>query len=173
MTSPSSKQGRRPLANPRAAIEDWLNLVDPDGAFLTVTELAVVFPHGFEPMPTEQRTELRSRVADLDENLQDEASFGVGYWQPFSIGTTCSLRTSAFPPRLLSESPSKVSASGQVRPSSMSMTPTRSESVFSIGRSALDSSAGPTSPLRATRGRRAPSSGPRPGAERAVCHSPW
>ena len=68
MASPSSKQSRRPLANPKAAIDDWLNLVDPDGAFLTVTELTAVFPHGFEPMAAEQRTELRSRVADLDDD---------------------------------------------------------------------------------------------------------
>ncbi|MHB1519495.1 MAG: Eco57I restriction-modification methylase domain-containing protein [Acidimicrobiales bacterium] len=68
MASPSSRQGRRPLANPKAAIDDWLNLIDPDGAFLTVTELTAAFPHGFEPMPAEQRTELRSRVADLDDD---------------------------------------------------------------------------------------------------------
>jgi len=67
MASPS-KQGRKPQVNPKAAIDDWLNLVDPDGAFLTITELAAVFPHGFEPMATEQRTELRSRVADLDDD---------------------------------------------------------------------------------------------------------
>jgi hypothetical protein len=58
-------QTRGPLANPKAAIQDWLTLVDPDGAFLTTTELAAVFPHGFEPMPADQRTELRARVADL------------------------------------------------------------------------------------------------------------
>ncbi len=68
MASPSFKQTRRPLANPKAAIDDWLNLVDPDGAFLTVTELTAVFPHGFEPMAAEQRTELRSRAADLDDD---------------------------------------------------------------------------------------------------------
>ena len=68
MDLPSSKQGRRPLVNPKAAIDDWLNLVDPDGAFLTVAELAAVFPHGFEPMPAEQRTELRARVADLNND---------------------------------------------------------------------------------------------------------
>ncbi len=62
----ATAKGHRPKANPKAAIGDWLNLVDPDGAFLTTTELAATFPHGFEPMPAEQRTELRSRVADLD-----------------------------------------------------------------------------------------------------------
>lgn len=67
MAASPSKRGRRPLANPKAAIDDWLNLVDPDGAFLTTTELTAVFPHGFEPMPAEQRTELRSRVADLGD----------------------------------------------------------------------------------------------------------
>ena len=75
MASPSSKQGRRPLANPKAAIDDWLNLVDPDGAFLTVTELTVVFPHGFEPMAAEQRTELRSRVADLADDSAERSEF--------------------------------------------------------------------------------------------------
>ena len=59
---------RGPQANPRAAIQDWLNLVDPDGAFLTPTELTAVFPHGFDPMPAEQRTELRARTADLDDD---------------------------------------------------------------------------------------------------------
>ena len=75
MASRSPKQGRRPLANPKAAIDDWLNLVDPDGAFLTVTELTVVFPHGFEPMPAEQRTELRSRVADLADDSAERSEF--------------------------------------------------------------------------------------------------
>jgi hypothetical protein len=73
MVPPFSKQGRRPLANPKATIDDWLNLVDPDGAFLTVTELTTAFPHGFEPMPAEQRTELRSRTADLDDNPEERS----------------------------------------------------------------------------------------------------
>lgn len=73
--APSSRQGRGPLANPRAAIDDWLNLVDPDGAFLTVTELTAAFPHGFEPMPAEQRTELRSRSADLDDGPPERGEF--------------------------------------------------------------------------------------------------
>jgi hypothetical protein len=57
-----------PPANPRAAIQDWLNLVEPDGAFLTPTELLAVFPHGFERMDTDVRTELRARVADLGDD---------------------------------------------------------------------------------------------------------
>lgn len=61
----NAPQTRGPVANPKAAIQDWLTLVDPDGAFLTTTELAAVFPHGFEPMAVDQRTELRARVADL------------------------------------------------------------------------------------------------------------
>lgn len=64
---------RGPVANPKAAIQDWLTLVDPDGAFLTTTELAAVFPHGFEPMPADQRTELRARVADLDTDDADRS----------------------------------------------------------------------------------------------------
>src|ERR1700693_4295604 len=73
MASPSSKQRRRPLANPKAAIDDWLHLVDPDGAFLTATELTAAFPHGFEPMPAEQRTELRARAADLDDDSAERS----------------------------------------------------------------------------------------------------
>ena len=57
---------RGPQANPKAALGDWLNLVDPDGAFLTTTELVATFPHGFDPMPADLRTELRARVASLD-----------------------------------------------------------------------------------------------------------
>src|SRR5439155_26971341 len=38
----------------------------PDGAFLTATQLRAVFPHGFDPLSTEQRAELRAQVADLD-----------------------------------------------------------------------------------------------------------
>lgn len=67
----NAPQARGPVANPKAAIQDWLTLVDPDGAFLTTTELAAVFPHGFEPMPADQRTELRARAADLSENTVD------------------------------------------------------------------------------------------------------
>src|SRR3954447_10412797 len=70
-----SDRARRPQANPKAAIQDWLNLVDPDGAFLTTTELTAVFPHGFEPMPTDQRTELRARVADLEDQAVSRAEF--------------------------------------------------------------------------------------------------
>jgi hypothetical protein len=55
-----------PPPNPKAAIQDWVNLVEPDGAFLTTAELFASFPHGFEPMPAEHRTELRARVAELD-----------------------------------------------------------------------------------------------------------
>ena len=73
----ATKQPRGPKANPKAAIQDWLTLIDPDGAFLTTTELAAVFPHGFEPMPAEHRTELRARVADLDE-ATDRAE--LRYW---------------------------------------------------------------------------------------------
>ncbi|MBK5221553.1 MAG: restriction endonuclease [Acidimicrobiia bacterium] len=61
------------MANPKAAIQDWLTLVDPDGAFLTTTELAAVFPHGFEPMPADKRTELRARVADLGTDAADRS----------------------------------------------------------------------------------------------------
>lgn len=64
-------QARGPQANPKAAIQDWLTLVDPDGAFLTTTELAAVFPHGFEPMPADHRTELRARIADLNDGAAD------------------------------------------------------------------------------------------------------
>ena len=67
-------QSHRPQANPKAGIQDWLNLVDPDGAFLTTTELTAVFPHGFEPMPAELRTELRARVADLTDDPSDRAA---------------------------------------------------------------------------------------------------
>jgi hypothetical protein len=68
---PKAPQARGPQANPKAAIQDWLTLVDPDGAFLTTTELTAVFPHGFEPMPADQRTELRARVADLNDGAVD------------------------------------------------------------------------------------------------------
>lgn len=78
MPARGTKQARgsnqaRPQANPKAAIQDWLNLVDPDGAFLTTTELTAVFPHGFEPMPADHRTELRARVADLDDDAAGRA----------------------------------------------------------------------------------------------------
>ena len=68
------KTSRGPKANPKAAIQDWLSLVDPDGAFLTTTELAAVFPNGFEPMPAEDRTELRARVADLGTDAAERSA---------------------------------------------------------------------------------------------------
>jgi hypothetical protein len=49
---------------PAASIDDWLNLVDPDGAFLTPGQLRAAFPHGFDPMPADQRADLRAQVAD-------------------------------------------------------------------------------------------------------------
>src|SRR5690606_6530460 len=69
----NAPQTRRPVSNPKAAIQDWLTLVDPDGALLTTTELAAVLPHGFEPMPADQRTELRARVADLGADAADRS----------------------------------------------------------------------------------------------------
>ena len=49
---------------PAASIDDWLNLVDPDGAFLTASLLRAAFPHGFDPMAADQRADLRAQVAD-------------------------------------------------------------------------------------------------------------
>ena len=72
-------RGRRPgppPANPKGAIQDWLNLVEPDGAFLTATELLAAFPHGFDPMPAEHRTELRAGVADLAGDTAGAAGGG-------------------------------------------------------------------------------------------------
>src|SRR5690348_14169370 len=56
----------RRAPSPAVSIDDWLNLVDPDGAFLTAGQLRAVFPQGFDPMTSEQRADLRSQVADLD-----------------------------------------------------------------------------------------------------------
>jgi hypothetical protein len=67
---PRTRPGGPPPANPRAAIQDWLNLVEPDGAFLTTTELLAAFPSGFDPMDAVHRTELRARVAELDADPQ-------------------------------------------------------------------------------------------------------
>ena len=69
----ATRTRRQPKSNPKAMIQDWLTLIDPDGAFLTTSELSAVFPHGFEPMDRELRVELRARVADLDA-ADDSAS---------------------------------------------------------------------------------------------------
>lgn len=74
MAGRRARRAGPPPANPRAAIGDWLNLVEPDGAFLTTTELLGAFPHGFDPMPVAHRTELRSRAADLDGDPADAAA---------------------------------------------------------------------------------------------------
>lgn len=74
MAATRGPASRRLHANPKAAIDDWLNLVDPDGAFLTASELSGVFPHGFDPMPAEHRTELRAQVADLDGDATNRAA---------------------------------------------------------------------------------------------------
>ncbi|HAS13531.1 MAG TPA: restriction endonuclease, partial [Acidimicrobiaceae bacterium] len=76
---------RRPKANPKAAIQDWLTLVDPDGAFLTPSELNAVFPHGFEQMDRDLRTELRARVADLAEADDPTTRSDLRRWL---LGTT-------------------------------------------------------------------------------------
>src|SRR5438270_1912779 len=59
---------RRRGLTPAASIEDWLNLIDPDGAFLTAAQLRAVFPHGFDPMGTAERAELRAQTADLEDD---------------------------------------------------------------------------------------------------------
>ncbi|MBV6510428.1 MAG: hypothetical protein JJLCMIEE_03575 [Acidimicrobiales bacterium] len=63
----ATKQQHRLKANPRAALQDWLTLVDPDGAFLTTSELNATFLHGFEQMDRDLRTELRARAAAATE----------------------------------------------------------------------------------------------------------
>lgn len=63
-----------PPANPRGAIQDWINLVEPDGAFLTTTELFAAFPSGFDPMDSELRIELRARVAEIDADSDGRRS---------------------------------------------------------------------------------------------------
>ena len=71
---------RPPKANPKATIQDWLTLIDPDGAFLTPSELTTVFPHGFEPMDRETRVELRARAADLDAADDPAARADLRRW---------------------------------------------------------------------------------------------
>ena len=61
-------------------IQDWLTLIDPDGAFLTTSELTAVFPHGFEPMDRELRVELRARVADLDASEDSAGRADLRRW---------------------------------------------------------------------------------------------
>jgi hypothetical protein len=61
-------------ASPSAGIDDWLNLVDPDGAFLTASQLRGVFPHGFDPLANDQRSELRAQLADLDGDPMGRSS---------------------------------------------------------------------------------------------------
>jgi hypothetical protein len=59
---------------PAASIDDWLNLVDSDGAFLTPGQLRAVFPHGFDPMPADQRADLRAQVADATTDPASRAA---------------------------------------------------------------------------------------------------
>ena len=58
-----------------AGIEDWLALVEPDGAFLTPQLLTAVFPHGFESLDSAQRLDLRTRVDELGDDPTDRAGF--------------------------------------------------------------------------------------------------
>ncbi|MEZ5231300.1 MAG: hypothetical protein R2749_01090 [Acidimicrobiales bacterium] len=76
----ASPDPRPPRANPKAAIQDWLTLVDPDGAFLTASELNTAFPHGFEPVHRNLRTELRARVADLSTGNDAAARAELRRW---------------------------------------------------------------------------------------------
>ena len=162
---------RRPTA--RRAIQDWLNLVDPDGAFLTTTELRAVFPHGFDPMPAEQRTELRARVAELDDDPAGRAGAApVAARDGAGVGRRSSPTVSGSqPPRRCGAAEHGV----QLRPAPGAprrrRRRTRCASACSSGRSVRASTGVPTSPSQATPGRPAPSSGPRHGAARAACRS--
>ena len=59
---------RPPAADPAEGILDWLNLVEPDGAFLTLQLIKEVFPHGFQSPSSEQRLDLRTRVNELNDD---------------------------------------------------------------------------------------------------------
>ena len=66
---------RSPASDPGEGILDWLNLVEPDGAFLTPQLLKDVFPHGLDPLNSEKRLDLRTRVNELNDDPSARTEF--------------------------------------------------------------------------------------------------
>ena len=131
-----------------------------------------MFPHGFEPMPADQRTELRARVADLDDDPAARA--GLRRWL---LGTAldwddAARRGTANPGHRLgpvrrARRPAPPPP-GPARRRRRQQGPRRR---VRLARSAPGSTAAPTSPSPATPGRPVRCSGPRRGAGRAGCPS--
>ena len=65
----------RPRApSPGATHAEWLRLVEPSGPFLTVPVLLRALPNGLDRLPTPDRADLRSRLADALARPDDAAT---------------------------------------------------------------------------------------------------
>ena len=76
--------GRRTVASVH---NDWLTLVEPVGAFLTIPVLKRVFPNGIAPVDRDVRADVRQR---LDEPATDVASRTA--WLQWIVRDLLSLR---------------------------------------------------------------------------------
>ena len=74
---------RPPATDPAEGILDWLNLVEPDGAFLTLQLIKEVFPHGFQSPSSEQRLDLRTRVNELNDDPTTATTFRMWLLEEF------------------------------------------------------------------------------------------
>jgi hypothetical protein len=54
---------------------DWLTLVEPVGAFLTIPVLKRVFPNGIPPVERDTRGEVRQRLDDLTSDVASRTSW--------------------------------------------------------------------------------------------------
>ena len=91
----AARTGRPPEANPKAMIQDWLTLIDPDGAFLTTSELTAVFPtvraHGSRPA---RRAGAPESPTSTPRDSAAEPAYASGYRPSSSTGRNSSPRHS-------------------------------------------------------------------------------
>ena len=117
----------RRCPTPAASIDDWLNLVDPDGAFLTARPAAGCVPARLRPdAGRSPRAELRAQVADADHrpSVVEGRSPPVAARDGARMGRPARRGPAAPATVARSVPPSTASTSGPTRRCSTSTTPT-------------------------------------------------
>lgn len=89
--------GRRTVASVH---NDWLTLIEPVGAFLTIPVLKRVFPNGIPPIDRDLRADVRQRLDELGTDVADRTGWLRSVLQEILGHGTRLREAAAIPPRL-------------------------------------------------------------------------